>query len=251
MKIDDIKKEIQSLENIKKGLPKGELRCCKNESRYKWFWKKGDSSFYLPKSNRELAEKLALKKYCEYKLEELNKSMCAYEYYLKKMRGVEGKADALLYHEEWSKLLAKQFKAVDSELKSWQEADYDKCKKYEENLIYRGTQGKMLRSKSEVIIDMMLYKNNIPFRYEDKLVLDGVELYPDFTVRHPVTGKVTYWEHFGLMDDEAYKNKAFSKIKLYCDNGIIPSINLITTYETKEHPLDIAHVENVIKEYFL
>ena len=98
---------------------------------------------------------------------------------------------------------------------------------------------------------MMLYKNNIPFRYEDKLLLDGIEVYPDFTVRHPVTGKITYWEHFGLMDDDVYRKNACSKIQLYCDNGIIPSVNLITTYETKQHPLDIDHVEAIIKEYFL
>lgn len=251
IKIDVIKKEIERLEVLKRRLPEGELMCCKNGNRYKWFWKKGRESAYSPKSNRELAEKLALKKYCVYRLEELNKSLVAYEYYLRKMISVEGKAEALLHHEEWSKLLATHFIAADSELQRWQKAEYERCVKYEESLIYKGTQGKMLRSKSEVIIDMMLYKNNIPFRYEDKLLLDGIEVYPDFTVRHPVTGKITYWEHFGLMDDDVYRKNACSKIQLYCDNGIIPSVNLITTYETKQHPLDIDHVEAIIKEYFL
>lgn len=250
-RIDAIEKEIKRLENLKRRLPEGELLCCKNENRYKWFWKQGRTSVYLPKSNRELAEKLAFKKYCVYRLEELNKSLMAYEYYLKKMTRAEGKAEALLYHEEWGKLLETHFITVDSELQRWQEADYERCKKYEESLVYKGTQGKMLRSKSEVIIDMMLYKSKIPFRYEDKLLLDGIEVYPDFTIRHPVTGKITYWEHFGLMDEEIYRKNACSKIKLYCDNGIIPSVNLITTYETKQHPLDIDHVEAIIKEYFL
>ena len=43
---------------------------------------------------------------------------------------------------------------------------------------------KMLRSKSEAIIDRMLYQNKIPFHYEEKLVLDGIILYPDFVIRH-------------------------------------------------------------------
>lgn len=251
LKVNAIKEEIERLEVLKKELPKGELLCCKNEKRYKWFWKEGGFTAYLPKSNRELAEKLALKKYYGYRLTELKNSLSAYEFYLRKMSGIEGKAEAMLYHEEWSKLLTKHFKAEDSEIKEWQEADYEKCKKYEEGLIYKGTQGKSLRSKSEVIIDMMLYKNNIPFRYEDKLVLGGIELYPDFTIRHPITGKITYWEHFGLMDKETYRNNACSKIKLYCDNGIIPSIDLITTYETRQHPLDIDHVDQIIQEYFM
>ena len=110
----------------------------------------------------------------------------------------------------------------------------------------------MLRSKSEVIIDMLLYKYHIPFRYEAKLELcNGIELYPDFTARHPRKGMTLYWEHFGLMDDEIYRNLACNKIRLYCENDIIPSVNLITTYETKNHPLDVCHVESIIKEYFL
>jgi hypothetical protein len=76
-------------------------------------------------------------------------------------------------------------------------------------------------------------------------------LYPDFTTRHPKTGQVYYWEHFGLMDQPEYINRACQKIKMYCENGIIPGINLILTYETKENPLSIDQVEKIVKEYFL
>lgn len=249
--IDKIKKEIEHVEILLKRLPKGELSCCKNEKRYKWFLRENGTSSYLPKGKRAIAEKLALKKYYTYQLDELKKSLMVYEYYIKKMEGVEGKAENLLLHEEWGELLKKFFTATDLQIKSWQNEEYISCKKYEDGLIYKGTQGKLLRSKSEVIIDMMLYKNHIPFRYEDKLILKGIEMYPDFTIRHPITGEMVYWEHFGLMDEEEYRNSVYKKLKLYCDNGIIPSINLITTYETKQHPLDANHVEAIIKEYFL
>ena len=76
------------------------------------------------------------------------------------------------------------------------------------------------------IIDMLLYKNGIPFRYEEKLVLGSTTIYPDFVIRHPVTGKYYYWEHFGMMDEEEYRNNACNKIRLYCENGTIPSIQL-------------------------
>lgn len=52
------------------------------------------------------------------------------------------------------------------------------------------------------------------------------------------------------MDDEIYRNNACLKLKKYCDNGIIPTINLITTYETNENPLDIEYVELIIKNKF-
>jgi len=62
------------------------------------------------------------------------------------------------------------------------------------------------RYKSEVFIDMALFTNNIPFRYECALELGHSTLYPDFTIRHPKTGEICYWEHFGLMDDPSYRN---------------------------------------------
>ncbi|MFQ8777759.1 MAG: hypothetical protein ACLR78_10425 [Roseburia sp.] len=61
-----------------------------------------------------------------------------------------------------------------------------------------------MRSKSEAMIAMLLHLNAIPYRYECALSLGGVTLFPDFTIRHPVTGVLYYWEHFGLMDDPAY-----------------------------------------------
>ena len=53
-----------------------------------------------------------------------------------------------------------------------------------------------------------------------------------------------------MMDDQEYRNGACKKIKLYCDNGIIPAINLIATFETAAHPLDVERVEKIIKEFF-
>ena len=251
-KIKEIEKEIAQIEKEMKQLPKGSMICSRDASRYKWFLKEDGKYKYLPKENRTLAEKLAVKRYYENKLTELRKELDAFEYYLKNMEKTEGKAEAMIYHQEWGKLIAPYFKAPKMESQKWMEEEYDHCPKYEENLIFKGTQGKMLRSKSEVIIDMMLYKYKIPFRYEAKLELNsGIDLYPDFTICHPVTGDIIYWEHFGKMDDVSYRNNACNKIRLYCENDIIPFVNLIATYETKEHPLSIVHVENIIKEYFL
>ena len=53
------------------------------------------------------------------------------------------------------------------------------------------------------------------------------------------------------MDDEKYARNAADKLKRYIENGIIPNIDLITTYETKECPLDYDAVEKIIKECFM
>ena len=98
---------------------------------------------------------------------------------------------------------------------------------------------------------MHLYTRKIPYRYECILHLGDSILYPDFTIMHPRTYKLYYWEHFGLMDNADYMQTAFSKLQLYGSHGIIPSIQLITTYETKDHPLSSEDIEKIIEYYFL
>ena len=55
----------------------------------------------------------------------------------------------------------------------------------------------------------------------------------------------------GMMDNPIYCNKMLSKLQFYISNGIIPTIQLITTYETKETPLSAETVEKIVEEYFL
>ena len=257
IRCDDIKRKreemMQELERIsclEKQFPQGELICTKNKDHYKWLVKDKDGISYLPKSQRKLAEALAVKKYYYLKKTELERCLLACEAYLKKMKSKEEKSAQLLAHPEYGKLLSRYFQPLNEELAKWQNVEYPICSKHEENLIIKGTQGKMLRSKSEAIIDMLLYQNKIPFRYEDKLVLDGITLYPDFVIRHPVSGEFFYWEHFGMMDEEEYRSHACNKINLYCRMGILPFVNLIITFETKKQPISVERVELLIQEFF-
>ena len=107
----------------------------------------------------------------------------------------------------------------------------------------------MVRSKSEAMIDMILYTHKLPYRYECALSLGDITLYPDFTLRHPRNGTTLYWEHFGQMDNPVYAQKSYSKLQLYTSHGIIPSIHLITTYETKMTPLTAAIIEKTVSFY--
>ena len=54
-----------------------------------------------------------------------------------------------------------------------------------------------------------------------------------------------------MMDDPDYCRQVYSKLEKYTLNGIYPTIQLITTYETKEHPLTAETVEQIIRQYFL
>lgn len=129
--------------------------------------------------------------------------------------------------------------------------DYERCPKYPEQLIHPIFNGQKVRSKSEAIIATMLHVNRIPFHYEEALHLGKRVIYPDFTIRHPVTGQTYYWEHFGMMDNENYAQAAFQKMQLYNINGIMLSDTLLATYESEEVPLKSNIVENMIQQYFL
>ena len=97
----------------------------------------------------------------------------------------------------------------------------------------------------------MLYTNRISYHYEELIQLGNKTIAPDFTIKHPTTGEIFYWEHFGMMDDPAYVKNACDKIRLYSLNGIIPSKQLILTYETKDYPLSPNEVKKIIGDYFL
>lgn len=73
----------------------------------------------------------------------------------------------------------------------------------------------------------------------------------NFYLRHPDTGETFYWEHFGMMDNPKYAKNAFAKLQLYATYNLIPSINLITTYETRNHPLNLEIIETILHYYFL
>ena len=250
-RIKYIKEELSHIEDMEKGMPAGELIVAKNNKNYKWYFRDKDATIYLPKKEMELAEKLTLKKYYQVRKKELQRELSACQRYVQKADSTPDQLEKMLCNAEYERLLGGQRHSVKKELENWSNENYEKNGNHPENLIVKGTQGKFLRSKSEAIIDRTLYINGVPFRYEDKLVLENTFLYPDFTIRHPKTGQIYYWEHFGLMDHPDYINRACQKTKLYCDNGIIPGINLILTYETREYPLAIDQVEKIVKEYFL
>ena len=148
-------------------------------------------------------------------------------------------------------MLAPHFTPLSQELSDWSHASYERNQNHSEHLLHKSNSGNFLRSKSEAIIDMLLYMHRIPFRYECALYLGNITIFPDFTIRHPQTGNFYYWEHFGLMDNSNYAQKTYSKLQLYNSHGIIPSIQLITTFETMEKPIDVDSISKIIEHYFL
>ena len=176
--------------------------------------------------------------------------MKAVKAYLMKYKPSEKLKMFMEQPSEYRNLLASHLKPVKEDLLAWMQADYEKNPHFPEMLIHKSISGKLLRSKSEAMIDSYLFRNKIPYRYEEKMQLGNDIWYPDFTIRHPETGKKFLWEHFGFMDDPKYRRKTIRKIESYISNGYIPMVNLIITFETKDNPLGMDVIEKLIRHYF-
>lgn len=248
----NLNKQISALQAQISTLPEGKFICTRNNNRYKWYQSNGTKVAYLPKSQRRLAEQLAYKKYLTLALKDATLEKNALNLYLRHHPQAYGQElQQLMAVPEYQRLLSSYFTPLNQELQSWSNSPFEQNKQCPEHLIHRTKHGYCVRSKSELLIDLALHSNNIPFRYECALTLGDSTVYPDFTIRHPQTGQTFYWEHFGLMDNADYCKKTFSKLNLYTSNGIIPSIHLITTYETKQHPLGTEQIDAIIQNYFL
>lgn len=244
--------QYQILQDKLKTLPKGNLLCVRNGNYTKWYKSNGSSPIYLPKKKHELIQQLALRKYYTLQLDELSQEIQLLDQCIKSYKAIQFKSSSLLdtsscYHS----LLTSHINAFPDKVQNWISSDYVHNTEHSENLIHKTISGHLVRSKSEVIIANSLYRNKIPYRYECALHLNDLTFYPDFTILHPRTTALFYWEHFGMMDLPSYCENAFNKLKIYANQGIIPSIQLITTYETKNRPIDSGNIQRIIEDFFL
>ena len=248
---EQLEKQILQIQQDLNCFPEGTLVCKRNGNYNKWYLKENNKLIYLPKEQRKLAESLAKKRYLTFLLAELISEKKALTTYLTYHKSIPFKSASLLYQSSpYFELLSPSFQSQSAHLLEWSSATFEQNQSYPQNLIHKSISGNLLRSKSEVLIDAALFHHKIPFRYECALSLGEFIFYPDFTILHPISHKIIYWEHFGMMDDSTYSKNIYSKLRVYQEHGIIPSIQLITTYETKEHPLTYHLVEKIISHYF-
>ena len=124
---------------------------------------------------------------------------------------------------------------------------------YEDGLIHRAKDGRMFRSKSEVIIANMLIDNGIEdYLYEEKLPIGDTYKLPDFTFKDAATGSCIIWEHCGMLTDPLYKQRWESKKKLYELNGFSEkNKNLIVTEDLPNGGIDTKIIQDKIDDYLL
>lgn len=249
-----LQKEIVTLESHLSKLPKENIYCKKNGKYVTWIKidKNTKKRSYIKKKNRVYAELLTLNKYYILQLSRTKEELDLLKDFLARYNNIKIDSSRLFdSRSPYSSLLRSRLNSFSDEISIWVNNSYEQNMHYPESLIHKTLKGDFVRSKSEAIIANTLFLNKIPYKYEAPLCIEDITFYPDFTILHPQTLNIIYWEHFGLMDKLHYRENAFNKLKIYGNNNIFPSINLITTYETKQHPLDSTKINRLIQDMFL
>lgn len=255
-------REKSELEHAIRESPPGTLTFNKNrvngKTYYKWYVKgefreKRTNKRYLRRREKALAKELAKKRLNQARLNDIDHELKALDAYLSKH------SDGLFLHRlldspELGRFFGEERVTVSDdlaeELDQWASAEYEMNPLYPEQRVVPTDRGIKVRSKSEAIILTFLSMFHIPFRYECRLEVGGHIYYPDFTIRHPLTGEYYYWEHVGMLENPNYKSSFLSKFNIYISNGILPDKNLILTFESENHPLDIRIVMDKLEEFF-
>lgn len=225
------------------------MRFVRNGKYIKWFRVHPKGSTYISKKD-PILQGLAKGMYLSSIRKDLQSELNAVLQYQASLNN--SAVQALLKVPEYKELLTNiPIDSLSDELNAWKNEPYNKCPKNPENLIHPSLSGNILRSKSEATIDMLLYQAEIPYRYECLLTVDDISIYPDFTIRHPITGDYYYWEHFGLIENPGYLQSHHYKMNFYLTHNFIPGYNLITTYETPTHPFTNIAAQQIIEKYFL
>lgn len=204
---------------------------------------------YLGKSEQSLLQKLAFKMYIQCNLRLKMTELKAAKAFIRKIDTIDEHTKRMVKDPDLRQIL-QNGKTTSNWIQDWYHADYNRNTMHPETLKIHAVNGENVRSKSEAIIVSELVKAEIPFHYEQAVSLNDMTVFPDFVIRHPVTGKEYIWEHFGMMDDPQYAANASRKIMAYAAEGYIIGNNMIVTGETKDRPLDYRKVRAIILSYF-
>lgn len=250
-----LRKAIAKAERESGKFPKGHLRVSysNNRPRYYLMTKPCEANGkYIKKSERDFAAKLAMKDYNEHFLKDARVELNSLEEAVEILSATNADNTFSSMSVYRQKLVTPYILTDELYAKEWQEKTFPEGTLMPEGKVYDTKRGEMVRSKSEAIIADMLYELGIPYHYEKPLRLKGGQVrYPDFTLLHVRERKEIYLEHFGLLEDEAYRKESLKKMNEYMANGIYPGKNLIFTYETKETPLNIKGIRGMLKELML
>lgn len=253
--LQEIEKLIMKARKQKKnfdGLEEGSMRVCASKRWPQYYFKEKGASKekYIPAKDKEFVRKIMQRDYNLKALRKLEEMQHELERFVQKY---DVKEFERLYDElcEARKAFVTPLEmSRDAYIEKWMNEHPGGQNPYPEQGKYETERGEIVRSKSEKIIADTLYKMNVPYQYEPKIVLDDHRCFiPDFECLNVRIRKTFAWEHLGLLNSNEYASKNFSKLEVYEKNGILLGDSLIITLETPDNPLDVALIRRKIETF--
>ncbi|MDO4416332.1 MAG: hypothetical protein Q4C20_14775 [Erysipelotrichaceae bacterium] len=242
----------KSTEERLRGAPEGTVCINKHGNGIQFYFRSAPEDKkgrYLPVAEKEKALALVQKKYDRQVAEAAEKQIIALKRFMKSydpdcLKKIyeavsDVRKDMIVPAEIPDELYAQQ----------WQSTPFQPKKIEKDVPEHYSNKGERVRSKSEVMIADALAQAGVPHRYECPFTLGTAIIHPDFTVLRKEDRKELFWEHLGKMDDAEYVITNLSRIRLYEQNGIMPGINLILTMETRQQPINLTVIKQMIRTY--
>lgn len=252
-RINFLKKTIDELTRRIEAAPEGKLRIAEKGTRTEYYQRLSPSERtgrYIRKSDSDTITALAQKEYDKHALKRAKKELdlCLRIIDFYPNGTIESTASDI--SDKITELVAPYYLPDNEFFEWWLDRPARFLKLKEDSKRFGSASSIRTRSKSEHILATDLKDFGLPFLYERGLFLPLTEkwVYPDFTLLDPETREEIYWEHFGMMDDPKYANKAIEKLNEYEINGFHLGHQLIATFESSDHPLDIELVEGIISD---
>lgn len=237
--------------NAIKNMPEGRLRISSHGNRTQYYKRNGTKDIngsYIKDKN--LAKKLAQKEYDKKIIDLAEKELYVIQKFFRNYPEITVEEYYETLHGERQKLIVPVEETIEQFIENWKNMEY-KGKDFAEDFPeYYTAKGERVRSKSELIIADFFEREGILYHYEQPLFLKNFGIvYPDFTVLNIRNRKEYYWEHFGMMDEPEYVEKAIQKTITYQQHGYYQGENLIFTYETRKIPLNQKNLKMMVERY--
>lgn len=254
-KLKEAEDLISKTEKLLKKAPEGKLVLSKSKGTVQYYQKIEGSQKkgkYISTKNSKLINSLAQKDYDLLFLKNMKEQKNKLHRAVKLLKEIDFLKVYSGLSETRKKLVNSHVLTDEQYIVQWESIQYNGKTISDEIPVITTERGERVRSKTEKILADKFFSLGIPYRYEYPVTLKGYgTVYPDFTLLNIKTRNEIYLEHFGMMDNPEYAQKAIQKLETYAKNEIYIGKNLLVTFETLHNPLDMKMVEGMLKEFIL
>lgn len=232
-----------------KNLPEGSLSLLNIKGKdYFYKYAAGERTYLGGRKSKEI-EDLQARKIISTCLKRIKHNQVLMEKVLEKYQSIDLENVRLSLSRAYQRDSLDVLSANTKKNKNWGDQDYQRSTLHPEALVHRTLKGDFVRSKSEVIIANTLYMKGLEYRSEELTKVGSHIFAPDFKILAPSTNKVKILEHFGMMNNPEYREKALKKMSTYIENGYRPYEDILFTFDDLNGNIDAMNLELLITSF--